>query len=71
MRPLVLIGIVLALLGGFVLVRGLSYTSKHDVLKVGSIEATVSEQKAVPAWAGGAALVVGLVLIVAGAQRRG
>ncbi len=70
MRPLVLIGIVLALLGGFVLVRGLSYTSKHDVLKVGSIEATVSEQKAVPAWAGGAALVVGLVLIVAGAQRR-
>jgi hypothetical protein len=70
MRPLPIVGVVLILLGGFVLVRGLSYTSKHDVLKVGSVEASVSEKRAVPAWAGGAAVVVGLVLVVAAASSR-
>jgi hypothetical protein len=70
-RPLTIAGIVLAALGAFVLLNGASFTTRRDVLKVGPVEASVQEKQAVPAWAGGVALVLGLGLVVAGARRRG
>ncbi|HET9464299.1 MAG TPA: hypothetical protein VFO71_02115, partial [Gemmatimonadales bacterium] len=66
MRPQAIIGIVLILLGAFVLFRGISYPSREEVLKVGDVEASVESKKAVPAWAGGVALVAGIVLVAAG-----
>jgi hypothetical protein len=70
MRPQALIGIVLVVLGAFILFRGMSYSDRDEVLKVGDVEASVESKKAVPAWAGGAALVAGIVLIAAGMKRR-
>jgi hypothetical protein len=70
MRPLTLVGILLLALGAFVLFRGVSYKSKDEVLRVGDIKASVEEQRAVPTWAGGAAIVAGIVLIAAGMKRR-
>lgn len=70
MRPQAIIGIVLILLGAFVLFRGISYPSREEVLKVGDVEASVESKKAVPAWAGGVALVAGIVLVAAGMKRR-
>jgi hypothetical protein len=71
MRPLTLVGLALLVLGGFVLLRGLSYTSQKSVLKVGDFNATVEERQAVPPWVGAAAVVGGIVLLVVGSRRRG
>ena len=70
MRPQALIGIVLVILGAFILFRGMSYSDRDEVLKVGDVEASVESKKAVPAWAGGVALIAGIVLIAAGMKRR-
>jgi hypothetical protein len=39
------------------------------VLKIGDVEAKVSQQNAIPPWVGGAGVVVGVILIVAGARK--
>jgi uncharacterized membrane protein len=70
MRPQALIGIVLIILGAFVVFRGMSYSSKDEVLRVGDVKASVESKKAVPTWAGGIAIVAGVVLIAAGMKRR-
>jgi uncharacterized membrane protein len=70
MRPQALIGIVLLVLGAFILFRGMSYSDRDEVLKVGDVKASVESKKAVPAWAGGVAIVAGIVLIAAGMKRR-
>jgi len=70
MRPLTLAGIVLLVLGGFILLRGLSYTSRQSVLQVGEFQATMEERQAVPTWIGALALAGGIVLLVAGRRRR-
>ena len=70
MRPLILAGIVLLGLGAFVLLRGGSFTSRRDVLKVGDVKITADEQQTIPPWLGGVALVAGVVLIAAGARKR-
>ena len=71
MRPLTLAGLVLLALGGFVVLRGLSYTSQKSVLKVGDFQAMVEERQSVPPWIGAVAVVGGIVLLVAGSRRRG
>lgn len=70
MRPLSLVGLVLVAVGGFILLRGLSFTSQKSVLKVGDFQASVEEHRTVPPWVGGLAVVGGLVLLVAGSRRR-
>lgn len=70
MKPLSIVGILLILAGGFVLVRGLSYTSSRDTVSVGPFSATVTEKQTVPTWVGGAALAAGLLLVVAGARSK-
>ena len=69
MRPYIIVGAILAALGAFVLLRGASFTSRSDVLKVGEVQITATEKQQVPPWVGGAALVIGVALIVAGARR--
>jgi hypothetical protein len=70
MKPTVIAGIVLAGLGAYVLVKGLSYGSQSNVLKVGDLQVSAEEQRMVPAWVGGLAVVGGLVLIGAGVGKR-
>jgi hypothetical protein len=70
MKPSLLIGIVLVLLGGFVLVRGLSYSSNRSVIKVGDFKASVEEKRTVPTWVGALAIVGGLALVIAGSRRK-
>ena len=70
MRPLSLVGILLLALGAFIVFRGASYKSKDEVLKVGDLKASVEQKHAVPTWAGGVAIVAGLVLLAAGMRRR-
>ena len=70
MRPLSLVGILLLAAGAFILFRGATYSSKDEVLRVGDVKATVESKKAVPTWAGGVAIVAGVVLLAAGMKRR-
>jgi hypothetical protein len=70
MRPQALIGIVLLVLGAFIVFRGMSYSDRDEVLKVGDIKASVESKKAVPTWAGGIAIVAGIALLATGMKRR-
>jgi hypothetical protein len=70
MRPLSLVGILLLAVGAFIVFRGLTYKSRDEVLRVGELKASVEEQRAVPTWVGGAAIVAGIVLVAAGMKRR-
>ena len=70
MRPLSLVGVLLLALGAFILFRGATYKSKDQVLKVGDLKASVEQKHAVPTWAGGVAIIAGIVLIAAGMKRR-
>jgi len=65
-RTRVIVGIVLILAGLFVVFRGISYSSDRQVMKVGSMEATVEERHAIPAWLGVVAIVGGVALLAAG-----
>jgi hypothetical protein len=70
MRPQALIGIVLLVLGAFIVFRGMSYSDRDEVLKVGDVEASVESKKAVPTWAGGLAIVAGIALLATGMKRK-
>jgi hypothetical protein len=70
MRPQALVGIILVVIGAFILFRGMTYKSKDEVLKVGDLKASVEQRHAVPTWAGGVALVAGIVLLAGGMKRR-
>jgi hypothetical protein len=70
MRPAGIAGIVLIILGAFVLLRGASFTTKRDVLKVGDVKVTADEQQTIPPWAGVLGIVAGAGLLVTGAKKR-
>jgi cell division protein FtsX len=70
MKPMVLAGIVIAALGAFVLLKGLTYRSQSNVLKVGDLQVTAEEHRMIPPWVGGLGVVGGLVLIGVGVGKR-
>ena len=70
MRPLSIVGILLLVLGVFIVFRGASYKSRDQVLKVGDVKASVEQRHAVPTWVGGVSIVAGLVLLAGGMRRR-
>ena len=70
MRPVAIVGVVLALAGLWAIVRPLSYSREESVLKIGTLEAKMQQRHTVPAWIGGVALGAGVVLVVAGWKRR-
>lgn len=70
MKPTVLAGIVIAVLGAVVLLRGLTYSSQSSVIKVGDLQVSAEEHHLIPPWVGGVGIVGGLVLIGVGAGRR-
>jgi len=70
MRPMSIAGIILILFGGFVLLRGGSFTTRRDVLKIGDVKVTADEKQAIPGWAGVLSIVAGVALVVAGSKKR-
>jgi drug/metabolite transporter (DMT)-like permease len=71
MRPTSIAGVVLLVLGVVLLVRGGTFTTRKEVLKVGDVKITADEQQSLPPWAGWAAVAGGVALIAAGARKRG
>jgi hypothetical protein len=66
MRPLSIVGILLLVLGAFIVFRGASYKSRDEVLRVGDLKASVQEKHAVPTWVGGVAMWPGSFFLLAG-----
>jgi len=69
MRPLTIVGIVVALIGVVITVRGLSVSTQREVLRVGDMQVTAQETRSFPPWSGPVLIVVGV--LVAGAGLRG
>jgi hypothetical protein len=71
MRPLVLIGIILIAVGGFLFYNGGTVTTRKKVLEIGDVQVTAPEDHTLPKWTAGAAVLAGIVIVVVGAQQRG
>jgi len=72
MKPIVLFGIVLIVLGVVALAyQGITYTTREKIIDVGPLKATVEKQKTIPLppVLGGLALAGGIALFIAGRQR--
>ncbi len=72
MNGIKLVGVVLLVLGGLALGFGsFSFTKATHQAKLGPLELSVKEKQTVnvPVWAGGAAMALGLVLVLVGGKR--
>ena len=72
MKPIVLVGIALIVLGIVALVyQGITYTSREKVVDIGPIEATAKTKKTIPLppVLGGLALAGGIVLVIVGSRK--
>jgi uncharacterized membrane protein len=72
MKPAMMIGILLVVLGGLALAyQGFNYTHREKVLDLGPIHATADEHEhvSIPPLLGGLALVGGILLVVAGSRK--
>lgn len=63
-------GIVLLGIGLLVLFLGGTFSSQRDVLRVGDVSVTATEHRSIPPWVGGAVVVAGAVLLVAGLGKK-
>jgi hypothetical protein len=69
MRLLIIVGILVAGLGAFMLLKPLKVQSQGTV-NIGPIQSTVHEQHTVPALFGWVAVVGGVLLVVAGSRKK-
>lgn len=72
MKPPVLIGVILIVLGIVALAyQGITYTTREKVLDIGPLEATAEKQKTIPLppIVGGLALVGGVILVATGGRK--
>jgi predicted hotdog family 3-hydroxylacyl-ACP dehydratase len=67
---LILAGILLAAIGVAAFTGQLNFKQDKEVVKIGSLSASVKEDKSVPQWLGGVAVLVGIGLVVSGAMRK-
>ena len=71
MKPMMIAGIVLIVLGAVtVFTGGLSFGSQRNVMSVGDMHVSTEQQRMIPGWVGGLAIVGGVVLVGVGVQKR-
>lgn len=72
MKPLMLIGIVLIVLGVVALAyQGITYTTREKIIDIGPLEASANTKKTIPLppLLGGLALAGGVVLVIVGRKK--
>jgi len=72
MKPIMVIGLVLIVLGALALTyQGITYTSREKIIDFGSFHATADTKKTIPLppVLGGLALAGGIVLVIIGRKK--
>jgi len=72
MKPMMILGIVLIILGAIGLgVQGITYTTRENVVDIGALKVTADTQKTIPIplVAGGIALAAGIVVVVVASKK--
>ncbi len=72
MKPIVLLGVVLIVIGVLALAyQGITYTTREKVLDLGPLKASVEKQKTIPLppILGALAVAAGIILVVVGNKR--
>jgi len=72
MKPIMVIGLVLIVLGALVLTyKGITFTSREKLIDIGPIQASANIKKTIllPPLLGGLALVGGIVLVIIGRKK--
>ena len=72
MKPLMILGIVLIVLGAIgLVVQGITYTTREKVVDVAGIQISAGTQKTVPVplMAGGVALAAGIAVVVLASRK--
>lgn len=72
MKPIMIVGILLIILGIISLAyQGITYTTREKVIDLGPIQATAEKKKTIPLppILGGLALAGGIVLVIVGSKR--
>jgi hypothetical protein len=72
MKPIMIVGIVLVVLGVAGLVfQGVSYTAREKVVDLGDLHVTAEKQKTIPipAIVGGLVLAVGIAVVVVASRK--
>ena len=73
MKPLMIVGIVLIVLGAVALAyQGISYTTTEKIVDIGPLKVEAKKEKTLPLppILGGVAVAAGVVLLIAGARKR-
>lgn len=70
MKPLALLGVLVAVIGAVIVFRGVIVKDREDIVRVGDVRITAESRERVPAWIGAAAIVGGLAMVVAGTRKR-
>lgn len=65
-----IVGLVIAAIGAALFLVGGSVPTQQDVLQIGDVKVTATEQRSIPPWVGGGIFVVGLGLFAAGMGKR-
>lgn len=72
MKPVMLVGIALIILGVLALAyQGITYTTRQKVIDLGPLQASVDKKKSIPLppIVGAVALAGGVVLLIVGARK--
>jgi hypothetical protein len=72
MKPMMILGIVLIILGAIGLgVQGITYTTREKVVDIGVLQVTADTQKTIPIplVAGGVALAAGIAVVVLASRK--
>jgi drug/metabolite transporter (DMT)-like permease len=70
MKAFLITGLALVAAGIFLILRPPHYASEQSVFKIGDVEARMQQERALPAWVGGAVLGAGVVLLGTGLFKR-
>ena len=66
----VMVGLALIVIGAAIYLRGLGFTSKREVLKIGDVSVSAEEQSPIAPWVAGLAVLAGIALMTTGARRK-
>jgi len=70
-RILIALGLLLIGAGGAIGLQLISYPTEHEIVKIGTMSASLTRERPIPLWLGGVTALTGLIIVALGARYRG